>query len=615
VPTYYIARIELKRVQTYLFEVPRLSVMLGANVLLGEWIRGVWMGTQFKDDPTRQAASLPALAVRCGASFPQMLEGGGNWFEDFWKEQLVDHILGKPLFERITAADATKDPLSDNEIVQDSPYEIAIRTGVLVRDASRVEAVFPDSQSAVGFLEQTKQLLLETIPEIDAEASVWQIDGDEGPGVGQSNEIVRLASTAGTAVTFDLPDAKPCELSQHAVAQDQIRMAKNESIWVASSVKRRHDAALRFNERRSTDVLGLMYDSIFKDAQRLVTEFAQLARSGLAAIIHADGNKVGKRPGMISDAIRDSNAKLAKNSILEWSVREAMFLNNRRSVRRALKESIEQLRDGTDRGNRPRNDVSERIRLLMLGGDDILIVCDAPLAIPLMIQTCNLLTEYSTCEVAQASLNRAFEPLTLGIGIAFVKPSLPFRRAHELAEQLAGSAKRLAGRYPDSHVIDWCVSKNSWLDTPDISRRNEFVVKTSKPIKAEYLLSGRPYRVHTSSKEWTFSRLWNDARELAGDGLIARSQLRSLETALVSGPASAVVAIQDLPASLRAKLQAREYIFDQSNGLMGSVWQDCGSTQKLNRLLDLIELYEIARLDQGTAGPQTTVTERGSNHE
>ena len=40
----WLVEVELKRVQTYLFQVPRLRVMIGANALLGETLRGRWTG-------------------------------------------------------------------------------------------------------------------------------------------------------------------------------------------------------------------------------------------------------------------------------------------------------------------------------------------------------------------------------------------------------------------------------------------------------------------------------------------------------------------------------------------------------------------------------------------
>ena len=620
---YIVARIELKRVQTYLFEIPRLSIMLGANVMLGELVRGLWERDpddsskgRFFDQPTERPASLPALAVRCGSGFPRDADQEEEWFQEVWRERLGEKIIGTESHRQLCESDREADPIRSGKVVQDDPFEIAIRTGVLVRDASRVEAVFPDEPSARHFLRSARDFLFGTVPEIDAACSLWKVDGDDGSGTGVSDELDSIPMPEGSVATMDLPDAKTCELSRHALAETRIWAPDGEQVSVTTSVRRRHEAALRFNQAKTTDIMGLMHEAIFTadqwrltDDQRPVTEFSQLARSGLMAVIHADGNGVGKRPGMISDALSKLDPPVTRASILEWSVREAMFWNNRRSVRRSLAGSIAELQSGADRNDRPRTDVAKRIRMLMLGGDDILVVCDAPLAIPLILRAADLLDDYSRFEPKADQFHEAFAPLTLGIGIAFVSPSLPFRRANELAEQLAGSAKRLAGSQPSCHVIDWCISKTSWIESPAISRRNEFMVNAlaaEDPEAAEsqdYLLSARPYTLlanddSRSDTPWSLSRIWKDATELAQMHLIARSQLRGLEDAFAAGPGSAVLAAYDLPTRLRNELLRRGYLFDiKDSSLMDAVWEPVVGRAMQTRLLDLVELYEVARLD------------------
>ena len=62
----WLVEIELKRIQTYLFEVPRLPVMVGANALLGETLRGLWDREGFSPE----VESLPRLAQLCGSRWP-----------------------------------------------------------------------------------------------------------------------------------------------------------------------------------------------------------------------------------------------------------------------------------------------------------------------------------------------------------------------------------------------------------------------------------------------------------------------------------------------------------------------------------------------------------------
>ena len=49
-PAGWLVEIEVKRIQTYLFAVPRLPVMIGANALMGETLRGLWLGNGFDNN-------------------------------------------------------------------------------------------------------------------------------------------------------------------------------------------------------------------------------------------------------------------------------------------------------------------------------------------------------------------------------------------------------------------------------------------------------------------------------------------------------------------------------------------------------------------------------------
>ena len=77
------------------------------------------------------------------------------------------------------------------------------------------------------------------------------------------------------------------------------------------------------------------------------------------------------------------------------------------------------------------------LRLLMLGGDDLVLACGAPFALSFVIALAKEIKE--TTKTMPAGKG----PLTLGAGVAIVPDSFPFYRAHELAEELARKRKTL----------------------------------------------------------------------------------------------------------------------------------------------------------------------------
>ena len=147
--TAWLVRIELKRVQTYLFDVPRLPVMVGANALMGETLRGVWNGEKFLDKVSVSASesldvrSLPWLAQEpeCKAELPSGAECA------------------------VTSLVPTEDdPLrTPDGTYQDDVQQVAENTGVLTRDGGHFEAVFAGGaagkQRAEGFIRRARELL------------------------------------------------------------------------------------------------------------------------------------------------------------------------------------------------------------------------------------------------------------------------------------------------------------------------------------------------------------------------------------------------------------------------------------------------------------------------
>lgn len=151
--------IELQRVQTWLFAVPRLRAMVGANTLLGETLR----------------ARLPELA-RAQSSW-QLAAGAGSY-----------------------PPAAADDPLSDH----DDPASDA-RNGILSRDGGHFEASF--ASGALQFVAAAGELLRRELPGIRFRISV-----DDVP-----------QSAASVDLSTELPVLAPCEWTGRGLSSDTIQ--------------------------------------------------------------------------------------------------------------------------------------------------------------------------------------------------------------------------------------------------------------------------------------------------------------------------------------------------------------------------------------------------------
>ena len=188
--------IELQRVQTWLFAVPRLRAMVGANALLGETLRVV----------------LPKLAR----------ETGCGW-------TLV------PSSETYPTADAN-DPLKDH----DDPAADA-KDGILARDGGHFEALF--ASGAEAFADAAGCLLRSRLPGLRFRVSI-----DREP---LTKSQVHLST--------ELPVLAPCEWTGRGLASAIVEQG-DERPAVSLDVARRHETARHTEDGTAVDVASLLSD-------------------------------------------------------------------------------------------------------------------------------------------------------------------------------------------------------------------------------------------------------------------------------------------------------------------------------------------------------------------
>ncbi len=479
--------IELQRVQTWLFAVPRLRAMVGANALLGEILR----------------VELPKLAR----------EAGRGW-------------MLSPSTEAYPSAEAD-DPLKDH----DDPADDA-KVGILSRDGGHFEARF--TIGAEEFANASGQLLRTSVPGLRFCVSI-----DREP---LTKSQVHLST--------ELPVLAPCEWTGRGLASAIVEQG-DERPAVSLDVAQRHEAARRTEDSTAVDIASLLSDQTKLKTLERAQELKELVGNGYLALIHADGNGVGSGAGT-SDGER-----------------AAFFHRNRVLLRRAVQTAINE--HCPDEGQAP-------LTPLMLGGDDLLLVCRAEIALPFIVTLCQALDE----------LQRDSDgfKLTLGVGVVFAKHTIPIHRLHEVAEQLASSAKRRfrglveAGDAKRS-VVDWAVFSTAWVDDPEEMRRRDWLRGNGTELR---VLSQRPVDVLGEGTN-SLQGLVNSVEKLKG---APRSQLRYLVDQLQRGQTLSELAFAELPQEAKGPLAEAGVTTPWRRAANSGPW--------LTALLDLVEVAEIARL-------------------
>lgn len=499
--------IELQRVQMWLFAVPRLRAMVGANALLGETLR----------------VALPKLAREAGRGWALATSG-----------------------ESYPTADPS-DPLSDH----DDPAADA-KDGILSRDGGHFEAQF--ASGADAFADAAGQLLRSGLPGLRFES---RIDVGEGPLERRTKSWVHLST--------DLPVLAPCEWTGRGLASNIVKQG-DEPHAVSLDVAQRHEAGKRTENGKAVDVASLLSDTTKLRSLKRAQELKELVDNGHLALIHADGNGVGSGLG------KDKPD----------SERAAFFHRNRVLLRRAVKKAVDD--HCPDTGRAP-------LIPLMLGGDDLLLVTRAEIALPFVVTLCEEL------DALQKDSN-GFK-LTVGVGVVFAKHTIPIHRLHEVAEQLASSAKRRFRGFKDEEakrsVVDWAVFSSSWVDDPEEVRRRDWLRGSGNELR---VLSQRPVDVIGDGRLDSLQGLVHGAQQLAR---APRSQLRYLVDQLSRGRALSDLAFAELPQEAKRPL---------AEAGVKEPWRRAGNAS-ITALLDLVEIAEIGRLGRNT---ERADTERAADH-
>lgn len=533
--------ISLKRVQTFIFEVPRLKAMLGANALIGQTVRH----------------ELLALIKHQG----KKLE---------WPANIVPQRPQDPL-------DATPDSAD-----RDDPAALYAK-GILARDGGHFIAVFEEEAGAREFLHTAETTLAERLPGVLYDASIEPFPPPEKQER-QEEKRVRQEITPLETALLGLPVLQVCQETGAAPASDPNPNEKDR--WQARSVTHREDWGDDFYAGKTKDIIGLLRPALYPDKERNWIEpddFAQLVAGGYLALIHADGNGIGKRYKKHCDEWKkqELTGDAVTRAVAQEAHGESFFHSMRVVVRRAVVDALKQTFT-TPGGRRP-------YEVLMLGGDDLLLICRADRALDFAQ---NYATELKKYKLADGKL------LDVAIGVAIAQKSYPLHRLQELAESLASSAKRLYRSLDDkdqTSVIDWQVVTQSWFEgVAEARQQSERVFYTINGQTETLLLSRRPYPV---LGENGLKGLLDAARRLDGSGKgkdeekekAARSPLRSLRGACARGRLMGEMVFKRLPQDVQSAL----------GGEQRELWQALGSDGKslyTTRALDIIGISEIARL-------------------
>jgi hypothetical protein len=290
------------------------------------------------------------------------------------------------------------------------------------------------------------------------------------------------------------------------------------------------------------------------------------------AIVHADGNGLGQ-VFLNFDQVAQANSNRD-------------YITKLRAFSLALDECTEKAFCRSLAVFRPRRNVTPVVPLV-LGGDDLTVVCDGRQALQFTKKFLDCFEEETRCHRGVNTVLK--NGVTSCAGVAIVKPHFPFFAGYQLAEELLKSAKKIAKANPQSPVsaLDYHILYDA--SGADLERiRRELTVDDGKT-----LLVARPYV--TTQDQGPVHRRWSDlvcriasvrARDDEGRRRLPNSMLHELREGLFLG---------HQVADARLRLVLQRYRAEGLDHLLGSqdslFWQDMD--HRRTAILDAVDTAEF----------------------
>ena len=203
-------------------------------------------------------------------------------------------------------------------------------------------------------------------------------------------------------------------------------------------------------------------------------DLGQVTGDDYFAIVHIDGNNMGERFQKCKSLAERSALSKQVKSITERAFAVMLQVASKISEEQYLEENIKVCRKDEDNDEAKAKDTVYYlpIRPIIIGGDDVTLVCHARMATILSHVFMNALEWISREEMAHLDTLGDSAMYSCG-GIAILNTSYPFFRGYELAEQLCANAKK-ESRANGSSWIDFAILHGEQSPTLEQIREQEY---------------------------------------------------------------------------------------------------------------------------------------------
>ncbi len=440
--------IDTSGIQNYVFNSNRLRENIGASHLVSE-VTGDWV------EETLEKLGVPkggqeAAIEKSKLNAELVYAGGGNTIIIFKSRKIAVEFI------QILSQKILRDAPGINLVVAHADFEWNHDT-----DNNLCQVV---KELMQGEVERRKYERINSVPLLGLGVTAV-CNSTQLPAIGRSDEFV------------DYRDEKEAD-----------------SYLISTETRQKLAAVPRANKKLRDIFAEVVDQDIFQFPYRTDHLGRSEGESSYVAIIHADGNGMGKRfqkYGEDSENNRDYINRMRNFS-------KSVDVASKKALQAVAKILIKSIQEGKVIGKYGEFKLKAKyylpFRPLVYGGDDITFICEGRLGLELAIL---FLKELEKQIVADD------QNITACAGVCIVKTHYPFARAYQLSEDLCKEAKRFVKQNKEFSsngfsAIDWHLAASGLIGSIEEIRKREYEIMVDKNA---WKLAMRPLRLHNSNQD------------------------------------------------------------------------------------------------------------------
>ncbi|RCV63411.1 CRISPR/Cas system-associated protein Cas10 [Methanophagales archaeon] len=443
------------------------------------------------------------------------------------------------------------------------------------------KVIFDDENEAYKFLKQMEGIYQRELITASVTTHVEPISNDFYSAIGKGELAIRRRKEDKDYI-FQINTSgyyKICSFCGQYPAKES-KSTPEGILWLCASCK----------QKRANSRFLHIHDSIankIKENQPMVNkvefpeQFEKIGKEshieGYMGYIVADGNRMGEK-------IKSKEVSSDTNRYHDFSKKVKECTDE--ALVEAVIESVPKIRERD-------NSLSLPVVVLILGGDDMILVTTAESALPLA-------AKFSQ-KFQQKTKEKNLPEISMSVGVVISKVTFPIFSYTMLGEELLKSAKRLSREMnkdgKEVGAIDFMVVTSPSTQSLEDVRKDSFYYKKKDTLE-RFLLTARPYTTTGSNYDYNLDKLLTFTRQFKNCDF-PRTKLKAMERYLRMGRENSILEFCTMRLRLD-KIHCKlldDFVstFKLHEQMPWRIENDNEGKYFLTNLLDLVEIYEFVQ--------------------